>query len=263
MNKHIIISLLLCLPMLFSCSDEIPYGERYEELESVEVKRNILLEDFTGQFCSNCPEAHKVITDLQALYGEHVIAVAIHAGHFGIAEGSNANFVGLMQPEGNTYAAHWGVEAYPMGIINRTSGLLKHTEWAAYSRQALMSETSATISLTAEAIEGDIVIHTEVQSEIELSSKLQLWITESNIATVQQNGGTLDLQYLHHHVYRAAVNGLWGEDITLAAGIPTTCDYRIALRSNWNIANLSVVAFLYTEADGVLEVTEQYVNTNI
>ena len=263
MKKYIINSLLLCFPLLFSCSDVIPEGERYEELTSIEIKRSILIEDFTGQFCSNCPEAHKVITDLQALYGEHVIAVAIHAGHFGRAEGSNADFVGLMQPEGDTYAAHWGVEAYPMGIINRTSGLLKHTEWAAYSRQALMSEASATISLTAEAIEGNIVIHTELQSETELSSKLQLWITESNIATVQQNGGTLELQYLHHHVYRAAVNGLWGEDITLAAGTPTTCDHSIALRSNWNIANLSVVAFLYTEADGVLEVTEQYVNTNI
>ena len=261
--KKNIIPLLLSLPLLFSCSEEIPFDERYEELPSVEVKRNILLEDFTGQFCSNCPEAHQVITDLQALYREHVIAVAIHAGHFGIAEGSNANFVGLMQSEGNTYATHWGVEAYPTGIINRTSGLLKHTEWAAYARQALTQHPQAAITLAAEIANDSVFIHTELQSENALSGKLQLWITESNITAVQQNGGTLDIQYQHHHVYRAAANGLWGEDIALVAGSPTTCEHRIALRSKWNTENLSVIAFIYTEADGVLEVAEQHVDTNI
>ena len=258
MKKNIFF-LLLSLPLLFSCSDEIPFDERYEELPSVELKRNILLEDFTGQFCSNCPEAHQVISDLQTLYGEHIIAVAIHAGHFGIAEGSNASFVGLMQPEGNTYATHWGVEAYPAGIINRTSGLLKHTEWAAYARQAFAQEPQAAITLAAEIINDSIFIHTELQSENALSGKLQLWITESNITAVQQNGGTLDVQYQHHHVYRAAANGIWGEDIALVAGSPTTCEHTIALRDNWNAENLSVVAFIYTEADGVLEVTEHHI----
>lgn len=261
--KRNIFTLLLCLPLLFSCSEEIPYGERYEELASVEVKRKILLEDFTGQFCSNCPEAHKVIADLQTLYGEHVIAVAIHAGHFGIAENSNPNFVGLMQPEGNTYAAHWGIEAYPMGIINRTSNLLKHTEWAAYSRQELMSESSAVIALTTEVVDGNIVIRTEMQSEAPLNGKLQLWITESQITAVQQNGGSLDIQYQHHHVYRASVNGLWGEDITLMPGESITRSHNITLRSNWNSDCLSVVAFIYTDTEGVVEVTEQHINTNI
>ena len=258
-----IYSLILGLPLLFSCSDVIPEGERYEELGSVEVKRNILLEDFTGQFCSNCPEAHQVIADLQTLYGEHVIAVAIHAGHFGIIEGSNPNFVGLMQPEGNTYATHWGIEAYPMGFINRASGLLKHTEWAAYSRQALAQEPQAAIELVAGVANDSISIHTTLLSENALSGKLQLWITESDITAVQQNGGALDVQYLHHHVYRTSVNGLWGEDITVVPGESTTYSHRIALRNNWNVANLSVVAFVYTEADGVLEVAEQHVNTDI
>ena len=258
-----IYGLMLGLPLLFSCSEMIPEGERYEELESVEVKRNILLEDFTGQFCSNCPDAHQVISELQELYGEHVVAVAIHAGHFGIAEGSNPNIVGLMQPEGNTYATHWGVEAYPAGIINRTTGLLKHTDWASYSRQALMTEPQATITIATEVVDGNVVVHTEMQSANGLNGKLQLWITESNITALQQHGGTLTPNYVHHHVYRASVNGLWGEDIALEANEPVTREHRIALRDNWNAGNLSVVAFVYNDADGVVEVEEQHVNTNI
>ena len=257
MKKHILLTLLLSLPLLYSCSDEIPYGERYEELPSVDVKRSILLEDFTGQFCSNCPDAHQVISDLQELYGDHVIAVAIHAGHFGIAEDSNPNFVGLMQPEGNTYATHWGVEAYPAGIINRTSGLLKHTEWAAYARQTLVEEAMIDIQLDCKITADStmIYINTMISSNMEemKGNKLQLWVTESNINAVQQHGGTLNLNYLHNHVYRASVNGLWGEE----ANIPYSNMHYIPLHENWDIENLSVVAFVYNDTDGVLNVTEQ------
>lgn len=258
MKKHIITCLLLCMPLLFSCSDEIPEGERYEELTQVEPKRNILIEDFTGQKCSNCPEAHQIINDLKVLYGDHVVAVAIHAGYFGISENSDPNTIGLMQPEGNAYAEHWRIAAYPTGIINRVSGPLKHTDWAVYSRQALMKESQMTIGLNAEIVDNSIVIHTTLQSSTLLNAKLQLWITESNITAEQENGKVKDSNYLHHHVYRASVNTPWGEDIALAADTPTIYEHNIALRGNWNANNLSVVAFVYTDDDGVVEVVEQH-----
>ncbi len=256
-----IYSLALCLPLLFSCSDVIPEDERYEELPFVEAKRSILIEDFTGQFCSNCPEAHKVIRDLQAQYDDAVIAVAIHAGHFGIAEGSNPNIIGLMQPEGNDYATHWGVEAYPSGLINRTSGLLKHTEWATYAREALSQEAMVDIALDCKVSDDStrLCINTEIVSNIPMEgNKLQLWITESNITTVQQNGGTLDTHYVHHHVYRASVNDTWGEEVS----IPYSNVHYVDVRDNWDIDNLSVVAFVYNDTDGVLQVAEQHLNTN-
>lgn len=267
MNKHIpyyISTLLLCLPMFFGCSEEIPYGERYEQLSSVDPKRHILIEDFTGQNCMNCPDAHKAINDLKALYGDYVIAVAIHAGHFAIAEGSNSKIVGLMQPEGNDYADSWGITEYPRGIINRTSGKLMPTQWAAYARQALAKESPMIIAITTEIDNGKILIHSELHSNTNLNAKLQLWITESNITAFQLNGDTPDNNYLHHHVYRAAVNGVGGEGVSLTNNIPSTYEHSIALRSNWNANNLSVVAFVYTETDGVIEVVEQHLqNTNI
>lgn len=255
MKKHLF-SLLFCLPLFVACSDYIPEEERYILLEDIECKRNILIEDFTGQECSNCPEAHQVINNLQALYGDHVVAVAIHAGYFGIAEGSKPNIVGLMQPDGNSYAEHWRIAFYPAGLINRTSGLLKHTDWAVYARQELVREPQAAINLTAEIVNDSIIINTDVQSTNCLNAKLQLWITESNITAKQRNGKVEDTEYRHNHVYRASVNGLWGQDIALNANEPVAYRHSIALRSNWNTASLSVVAFVYTDTDGVMEVTE-------
>lgn len=260
MKKHIIISLLLCLPLLLGCSDMIPSDERYEELPQVEAKRRVLIEDFTGQFCSNCPEAHKVIHNLQQQYGDGVIAVAIHAGHFGLAEGSNEKTIGLMQPEGDTYATHWGVSSYPAGLINRVSGLLKHTEWAAYAREALEQEAVMDIVLNCKVSEDStsLMIDTEINSKVDVEAKLQLWVTESGITALQQNGGSLDANYIHNHVYRASVNGLWGEEVNLNGYIPYNSAYQISVRENWDVENLSVVAFVYNDADGVLQAAEYH-----
>lgn len=252
---------LLALPLLMACGDYIAEDDRYIELPNAVMNRRVLIEDFTGQSCTNCPDAHQVIRDLQTQYGEQVIAVAIHAGHFGIAEGSNPTFVGLMQPEGNTYADYWQVASYPAGVINRTSGVLKHTDWAAYSRTALMGEPTMQITVNDSLSADSIIIHTEIISQTDTDGKLQLWITESNITAPQLQAGTLVPSYQHHHVYRASVNGLWGEEVSLTNNSPCCTTHKIALRDNWDISNLSVVAFVYNESDGVLQVTEHHIET--
>jgi hypothetical protein len=60
-------------------------------------------------------------------------------------------------------------------------------------------------------------------------------------------------------VYRASVNGLWGEEVSLTHGATHKTTHSIALRDNWDISNLSVVAFVYNESDGVLQVTEHHI----
>ena len=258
-----IYSLVLFLPLLFSCSEEILEGDRYKEMALVEPKRHILIEDFTGQKCRNCPEAHQVIDELQTLYGDYVIAVAIHTdfgsnGVFGIAEGKETNTIGLMQPEGDEYAMRWGVSFLPAGLINRNPEPLKHTEWAAYARQALARDPQATITLSLEVVDNTLHVNTEILSATHLEGKLQLWITESNITALQQNGRLVDYNYLHNHVYRAAINGFEGEHVVLNSNEKTTREHDIVLRNNWKIENLSVIAFVYTEADGVVAVSEHH-----
>ena len=251
---------LLALPLLMACGDYIAEDDRYIELPNAVMNRRVLIEDFTGQNCTNCPDAHKVINALQNQYGEQVIAVAIHAGHFSVAEDSIPNFVGLMQKEdGNQYANHWNVTTYPAGVINRTSGVIKHTDWAAYSRTALMGEPTMQIIVSDSLSADSITIHTEIISQTDTNGKLQLWITESNITAPQLQAGTLVPSYTHNHVYRASVNGLWGEEVSLTHGTTHKTTHSIALRDNWDISNLSVVAFVYNESDGVLQVTEHHI----
>ena len=92
----------------FTACDEVDENERFVEMPARESKRNVLVEEFTGQQCTNCPDAHKALATLSEQYGSNLIVVGIHAGSFGMLEGANSKYVGLKQPEGDEYANRWG-----------------------------------------------------------------------------------------------------------------------------------------------------------
>ena len=240
----------------FTACDEVDEADRFKELEKIESKRTVLLEDFTGQMCTNCPKAHSLITSLREQYGEKVIAVAIHAGNFGIAENSMPGVIGLMLPEGDDYAKKAGIEAYPSGVINRHTNVLRYTEWASYVRDELERESFLNIELKANIEDGKIFITTELKPIKDINGKLQLWITENNIVTLQVDEGKYLMDYVHNHVYRGSVNGIWGEDVNLKANVFSNTKHQLEVKDGWNVDNLSVVAFVYNDNDGVYQATE-------
>ena len=104
MIRNLFIATLLALGAV-SCSD-IKESDRFITIEGVTAERVVLLEDFTGQNCVNCPAAHQEIDALVKQYGDALVPVAIHAGSFGIP--STNRRPGLMQPEGQTYNDRYG-----------------------------------------------------------------------------------------------------------------------------------------------------------
>ena len=42
--------------------------------------KNILIEDFTGHTCKNCPDAARELDAIHDVYGSQIIGLAIHAG---------------------------------------------------------------------------------------------------------------------------------------------------------------------------------------
>ena len=136
-----IYALLLASAMVLGGCDQVDENDRLIELPAVESQRVVLLEEFTGQWCINCPAAHEVVKSLKAQYGEQLVSVSIHAGSQAIAEGSMPNTIGLMQPEGDEYANKWGITTYPSGVVNRRSGKLSETDFAGVVREELKRST--------------------------------------------------------------------------------------------------------------------------
>ena len=91
--------LLLVIAFFFSSCDDIAPDERYIPVEKTNPRRAVLIEDFTGQDCVNCPAAHRIMESLEKQYPENVIPVSIHCGEFGISVDRTRYpaYIGLMQ----------------------------------------------------------------------------------------------------------------------------------------------------------------------
>lgn len=249
---------LVCIAL--TACNEVDPDDRFEELPAVSCKRTVLLEEFTGQGCTNCPDAHRLVANLHEQYGEQLVSVAIHAGSFGMAEGSLGDqFQGLMMvPDGDEYAKTWNVVAYPSAVVNRCSGTLSQkNDWPTWIRDEITRESPIELAVKAHIDDdGNIAIETDVKGLSAVKGKLQLWITESSIKSFQVDNGKYLTDYEHNHVYRASVNGLWGEDLSLNNGEERVLSHSYTPRDIWVKSNLAVVAFVYTDADGVLQAAE-------
>lgn len=256
-----IAAILLAASSILSSCDEKDLDQRYEEMTEIIPQRNVLLEEFTGQMCPNCPKAHQAVSGFKQQYGEYLIAVSIHAGHFGL-DGSQVPHLALMRPEGNVYANKWDISAYPSGVINRRQGPLSVDAWVNPLRAELLRTTPLQITANAQFDEanGNVQIMVDMESSVNLSGKLQVWVTENNIVAPQQDGTVLLPEYTHNHVFQACVNGTWGEDVEMTPSVPFQKKYEIVKKEYWKPENLAIVAFVYNETDGVIQVTECPVN---
>lgn len=243
------------LSTLVGCND-IGSDDRFIELPPVEAQRVVLLEEYTGQKCVNCPKAHEVIEDLVKQYGDTLLVVSIHGG--GDANSySEAKFpaFGLANDESEAYVKAAGIDAFPKGIVNRATGRESKDEWAASVRQQKGRPSTLEMWAATEfnADSTELKISTTLSPEAAIDGYLQLWIVESGIVAPQYlSDGSTDRRYVHNHVFRASVNGHDGERVALVPREPLTLEHTIKIKENWKAANLSVVAFVYNDT-GVLQ----------
>lgn len=142
------------------------------------------------------------------------------------------------------------------------------SDWASLVRSQMMNDAILDIQLTAKIVENEqedsvLVASVEILPTKAVNGKLQLWVTENNIVSIQIDNGTYIMDYVHNHVFRASINGMWGEEINLEENVYQTVTREIALKDSWNRANLSVVAFVYDDSEGVLQAAECGVNEGI
>lgn len=263
--------------MMTSC-DDVKSDDRYIEAGEITPVRSVLLEDFTGQLCVNCPDAHEVIENLEKQYGDYLIPVSIHCGEFGRStEWTNfdRNRVGLMTEEGNAIMEAFGIESFPMGTVDMGSPIT-YDLWSSAVRKELQIYTNVQIELEAEYVAGaadgvdipytgTIEIKADIESGSDRKADVQFWIIEDGIVAVQSNHGTAVADYVHNNVFRAQTfDGVKGKSTQFESGESKTINASIQSRwtdkEHWEIDNLSVVAIV-SDDNGVLQAKKVKVKT--
>lgn len=256
-----LLCLLFFLPLLTAC-DHIADDEQLIYVPQPPAKRVVLLEDYTGQRCNNCPKGTEIIDSLLASENsESLIAVAIHSGPLG-KTANQKSLLSLATETGNEYFDRWMTgQGQPVGQINR-HGAVGYQNWTSQVQKEMQKETFVDMLLSAGISEDQIHIHVEEMSRKgSFIGKVQVWVLEDSIVDSQvMSDGTVNRNYVHNHVFRTAANGTWGEDVIIGEGMKAEQAMTVPLDAKWNVGHLSVVAFAYND-NGVEQAVKEKVET--
>ena len=106
-----------------------------------------------------------------------------------------------------------------------------------------------------------VEIETDLKTLAEdVQGRLQLWLVEDGVVAPQLfPGDKLDKEYTHNHVFRAAINGEWGAELTLTPKKVQKEKITYTLPDGIVPGKAWVVAFFYNDS-GVLQVVRQKVS---
>lgn len=243
----------LAMTMGLASCDNIAEGDRLIYVAPVEVSKNVLIEDFTGQYCKNCPEATDAIHELQETYGNtKVIAVGLYSGEFG--KKKDGTLLPLTTDTGNYYYDQWQVQQQPCLNIDRNGLTSDNGILQTRVTEALKTNTSVTLkpSVTYDALYKNASISVDIASSEAIdNAKLQVWVIEDSIVSPQvMPTGKTNTKYVHNHVFRTTVTDRDGKSISLDANKQITEMFSLTVDNSWEPKNVSIVTFVFN-ADGV------------
>lgn len=228
--------------------------------------RKLLLEEFTGHGCGNCPSAAITANQHKQTYGDTLILVSIHASFFAAPNYPNNSYATDFRTiAGTEYNNFWDVDGagYSQGFISRSNIInnniiIPPASWgtAIANMKNLLPDVKLEIGLIYNSSSRTLSTTTKTTALNQLNNayKLIVYLIEDNIIDWQQNyslpsGQQHVSNYNHRHVLRDVINGTWGEEIIPAAtsaGSRHTKTYNnYVINSNWNVSNCMIVAYLY------------------
>lgn len=227
--------------------------------------RNVLIEEFTGVHCGNCPQGHKITQNLLTANPGRVFAIGIHSGFFAIP---GLGYPDLRTPIGDSIAklAHstpsasasrthlpWGMGVDDMA--KKVAVLLKETSRVNVAVRASVDFETRTITTEVE------VYYTDDYSGA--VNYLTVALTQNEILGGQADYGNYnpgnwkDGYYRHRHVLRQYITpGVYGEAINnTAKGSYIYRKYSTKIPENYNgieayLFDMSVVAFVTSKSNG-------------
>ncbi len=291
MKKYTFISFAFGLAFSISSCDFVQFPEEgYAPTDTTSnvIVRKVLVEDYTGHKCTNCPAAASVANSLIAANGEKVIVIGVHAGFFANPSTSGTQYLkDFRTAAGTTYDTYFGISAIgnPNGMINRkyyTASTIDHVigygSWATEVAAELAKPALAKLEITNSYNSTTQALICDVSSTFLYDTltggpyKLVVVVTQDNITADQLDGGVYVPTYVHRHVLRDNLNGTWGEDlvtgsITANLGINKTYTYIFpatypsaggASATAFDASTCHIVAFIYNDATKeVIQVEEK------
>ncbi len=228
--KKSILAISCCVLVLTSCKEKAPvinFGQPILVDTTFVISpvpatepHNVLVEEFTGQSCSNCPSAHATLDDIEKAHDGRVNVIGLY-------------FEGIAQtkpPTGAKYdfrhdhaklitSLYGGVNTIPAGGIDRVpaSGSLKidRLTWTSTINSRLAVETPINLKVEsdydASTNEASIRATLVYTKQVDFPHNLSIAIVEDSMVDVQEYPSTdpvhpgKDDEYVFTNVFRGLV----------------------------------------------------------
>jgi hypothetical protein len=219
-------------------------------------QRNILIEEFTGVRCVNCPAGAQAIEALLAQHGDRLVAFSIHAGFF--APPYAESLYDFRTPAGNQLLSLLGEPiGYPTAVVNRRrfpgefSMQLGQSKWAGYVQQELTAPLKVKIALNRSfnASSRELVVDASLyieQSITEPDVRLSIALLEDNISDYQLTPAGKQADYIHKHVLRKMLTSADGNLIQedLSAGSRFCNKFVTTIPEAWKAGDMKIAAIV-------------------
>lgn len=257
-----IISLLFFMPLFYSCEEIPPAINMTSEVDTSNntASKVVLIEEFTGVRCVNCPQGHVKAKEILELHPGSVVVISIHSGFY--AEPYTNSKYDFRTSEGSSIETMVGSPiGYPAAMIDRklftgeTDEILLKDKWSAYVDQQLLLTTPLKIEMTGTwtgsnrnlSVTADLTYNAEATENHYLSVSL----TEDSIVDPQNNVTGVDSFYVHNHVLRDMFTPYNGEQVTgtKIAGFVFTKTYNLTLSDTIKENNCHIIGFVHYLGD--------------
>jgi len=235
-------------------------------------QRRVMIEEFTGVTCPNCPAGHTDVATLQSQYPDRVVAVSYYIFGLGQSkpvEGVTRQDFRLQKTTDAASAIFGGVPGLPSASIDRVpvNGVMlpARNSWAGAVTSRLPVATDANVSVSSvweeSGREAVITARVAFTKDVTRKQALTLLITESGIVDAQEYPDRIDSNYTFKHVLRDFVSSPTGDPVldslgTKPAGRVFERRVRYTLPTGWNPDKCSVIAVLHSADAGTREVTQ-------
>lgn len=265
--SYFTIGLMLLTAVTAGC-DNISEDDRYIKVEKPSVNRTLLIMEFTGNKCINCPTGAETVERIKEDEGaDRVISVGLHPdGSFYTNPVPSLHPTPHMQDfrcrAATALFEYYSPSGFPAAVFNGSKSSMSTSiqNWQQKASEALAIPSNITISASCgyDSDSRKLSVDYEVGFLDDVNSPLNVtvWLVENKIMGTQTmpNGDT-NMDYEHNHVLRASLNGDWGESIgsSFEAESKKTGSASMTLSEEWVAENCDVVVYVYHDDNKEVE----------
>lgn len=257
MNKLFSIFAFFALLLVAVSCDKIDINNTHKPIAPTSGGKTVLIKDFTGARCVNCPEAADYAHELQHRLGEdRIFILSVHAGYLAQSIGSFPNF---LTEEGTAW--YNNQDSNPLFAVDHVA-LTEGNTLNVEQIDTPVADALAEPQLFDIAIENT---YDEVSRRLNVKSSFNAMgdgeglyyatacLVEDSIVGWQTIPGGVNKDYVFRNVFRGTLNGADGELVSNSNfhyNDTFTTTHSMVLDSTYNADQCYILTYLYNKENG-------------